>query len=394
MEGMLLNGTLLFNIGIDLFSAMVALIICMSYHRFFSDTCENQLMRRLEVSLILLLITDIGTWVFDGKPGESIHLLLYGLSLFYYIMLTVAVGTWTEYAHVRIYGRNLSKNLNKYFLKLPFIVFLAFLFTTPWTGWCFTIDSANVYHRGTFALLYYGIIMGYLVSTTVLAWLRYQKEKQIDRREELLTISFFAVPVIIGGSLQTFLYGLSLEWPCAVISSLLIAFNKCRQSISRDSLTGLNNRRNLDRYLNTYPEIAPIAIIMVDINLFKEINDKFGHGAGDTALAAAAEVLRTACDKTMAFLARYGGDEFVIVLPINQKKQVEALVTEIKGNFVRLNRAKTLPHPISASIGYAVSPVADQNAIAESLKKADDAMYLDKAVFYEQNGPKSKGGAQ
>lgn len=86
-----------------------------------------------------------------------------------------------------------------------------------------------------------------------------------------------------------------------------------------DPLTGLYNRRYLEERLD--PEIARsqreatwVGCLMVDIDHFKSVNDRFGHPAGDTVLASVARVL-TACVRSFDLVARYGGEEFVIVLP-------------------------------------------------------------------------------
>lgn len=387
------SSTLLFNVGIDSFSAVITLVISVSYLQIFSNTFENQTARRLAFCLFLVLIADVCTWILDGKEGAFYRLLLYISNYWYYIMLTITVIIWTKYSYFRIYGKSMSKKAHLYFLKIPLIVFLIFIITTPWTKFCFYIDSDNVYHRGSMSLPFYAIILIYLIAMTILALQRFRKEKLIDRKNELLTISFFAIPVIIGAAFQSFFYGLSLELPCAVLSSLLIVLNKCSRSISQDSLTRLNNRRNLDRYFSNYPENRSISIIMVDINLFKQINDEYGHSAGDTALEYAADILRTACGKTSSFLSRYGGDEFVIALPSGVNEDAEKIVKDIYNGFMTLNQTNVLPYSLSASIGYAVSPTAGQGLIEECLRKADEAMYADKASFYSMDVSIDRGGA-
>ena len=88
--------------------------------------------------------------------------------------------------------------------------------------------------------------------------------------------------------------------------------------ISVDDLTHLNNRGQINRYLEQlrYSEDSKVYIMMLDINRFKGINDTYGHAEGDRALIIASEVLRRTCEqiKSQVFLGRYGGDEFTIVL--------------------------------------------------------------------------------
>jgi diguanylate cyclase (GGDEF)-like protein len=89
---------------------------------------------------------------------------------------------------------------------------------------------------------------------------------------------------------------------------------------SRDSLTGLSNRRNFDEYLQraweqAQREATPISIIMADIDHFKSVNDSFGHLFGDRVLVAMTEIFRTNFRMGEGLVARFGGEEFVVVLP-------------------------------------------------------------------------------
>lgn len=93
--------------------------------------------------------------------------------------------------------------------------------------------------------------------------------------------------------------------------------------IYSDALTGLNNRRRMEIYLqdkihNTSEE-KPFRIHMIDVNDFKQVNDKFGHIVGDRALQLVADALRNVAGQMHGFCARYGGDEFVLILNEKQK---------------------------------------------------------------------------
>jgi len=88
--------------------------------------------------------------------------------------------------------------------------------------------------------------------------------------------------------------------------------------VSQDPLTRMNNRGNLDRFLHILEDSQAeqqVSFIMADIDSFKKINDIYGHAEGDNALIQTADIIRRIFSGTPAFLARYGGDEFVIVMP-------------------------------------------------------------------------------
>ena len=186
--------------------------------------------------------------------------------------------------------------------------------------------------------------------------------------------------------MQTVFNGLSMVWPCAVVSSLMILLNRESQVISQDSLTGLNNRRNMERHLRTYEEgqNRPVTLIMLDVNDFKHINDQYGHYSGDMALIQTSNILRSTFNGTSAFLARYGGDEFVIVMPEGKESTAEETTQKIKNNFDVFNRSTQFPFRLTVSAGYAISTEKADNRIANLLRDADENMYQDKSRYHRE----------
>ena len=104
----------------------------------------------------------------------------------------------------------------------------------------------------------------------------------------------------------------------SILSALLLFFvNVQEMQIYSDALTGLNNRRRSDQVLEEFIEKAGPAcgfyIFMIDVNRFKNINDRFGHIEGDRALQKIASSLTQVTGKYAVFLSRWGGDEFMII---------------------------------------------------------------------------------
>jgi diguanylate cyclase (GGDEF)-like protein len=140
-----------------------------------------------------------------------------------------------------------------------------------------------------------------------------------------------------------------------------------------DSLTGLANRRSFDEELSRAAawarrNDAHLALLTVDLDHFKRINDTWGHGTGDRALQALANAMRSVAPGEDDVVARLGGDEFVILLRCDRAgamRAAEALRTAVAAIDV-------LPGgPPGVSIGVAVMP--DDGATAEALVAASDA---------------------
>lgn len=155
--------------------------------------------------------------------------------------------------------------------------------------------------------------------------------------------------------------------------ALLAAKDVLQDLVDRDSLTGLANRRALPGVLRESFE-SGATIFFFDLNDFKEINDSYGHHAGDDCLRRFARVLQ-ASFRPDDHVIRYGGDEFVIVAP---GVEPGSLVDRIASLRERLKFEQTGGPPIRFSIGEAYMPPKGDPETA--IRAADKAMYRDKAA--------------
>jgi diguanylate cyclase (GGDEF)-like protein len=144
-----------------------------------------------------------------------------------------------------------------------------------------------------------------------------------------------------------------------------------------DPLTGLANYRHLMSVLEAERLRAgrtgrPFAVVLLDLDRLKDINDRHGHLVGSRALCRVAEALRLTC-RAIDTAARFGGDEFALVLPETGAVAARRVVRRVLG---RLARDRELP-PVSASAGVAVYP-RDGDTQERLLEAADRALYLSK----------------
>ena len=150
-----------------------------------------------------------------------------------------------------------------------------------------------------------------------------------------------------------------------------------------DALTGLNNRRRLAKYLYENLQNAstehPVIVFMIDINSFKFINDNYGHLEGDKVLKTFADALRKIADGYNAFVARYGGDEFCLVMK-EAKYSPEEITRALKSIDIKSD-SENVNYTISASVGYVVcdEPGCDPDAI---IGKADVEQYIRKKEWH------------
>ena len=144
------------------------------------------------------------------------------------------------------------------------------------------------------------------------------------------------------------------------------------RSIFVDSLTGAYSRRYFEKFLADSEQVGGVA--MIDVDHFKEVNDRFGHLVGDKALQAVATAVQSSLRQS-DILIRYGGDEFLLLMPKILPKDMENVMDRV-WKAVSEAKVESLPElQLSASIGS----VCDVRPLTEAIRQADAQMYKNKA---------------
>jgi diguanylate cyclase (GGDEF)-like protein len=175
----------------------------------------------------------------------------------------------------------------------------------------------------------------------------------------------------------------SLEQQVQTRTADLLAANEALQALSRqDPLTGIHNRRAADERLQT--EFMRMkrgefsyALLLIDVDHFKKINDTFGHQIGDDVLKFVAERLQNNMRAT-DFVARYGGEEFIVILPLADEEGAKVFAEKLCADLASC--LVPVVGKVTASFGGVVAKLADTSA-ETALRAADGAMYQAK-----QNG--------
>jgi diguanylate cyclase (GGDEF)-like protein/PAS domain S-box-containing protein len=153
---------------------------------------------------------------------------------------------------------------------------------------------------------------------------------------------------------------------------------RLRHMADHDALTGLFNRRRFEEELERHIAHGARygmsgALLMLDLDDFKQINDGHGHREGDRVLTAVAGVLRNRL-RASDIVARFGGDEFAVLMPVGGAPEAEELADLLAAAVHR--DVPTPSGPLSASVGIAL--LAQSSTADEILSRADDAMYAEK----------------
>ena len=241
-------------------------------------------------------------------------------------------------------------------------------FISIFTGVVFSIDSDNVFHRGPLGLLPF-IVAGFYCVFLVYILYKRSNKKSI----EIVPLTFLCFALLTGLFLP-FVFGKAYSnLFCTIIAIAMFVYYvfMILQMTSIDPLTGLLNRQAFYADVGSKPaEIT--ALLSIDMNGLKAVNDKGGHAAGDEALVTLALCFSRALSRGQSGY-RIGGDEFVIVCRKASRSEVMQLVERI--------RSAVRDTAYSCSIGYSFRS-GESESIDDLLKESDEMMYADKAQYY------------
>ena len=262
--------------------------------------------------------------------------------------------------------------LKLWYIIIPATISAIINFISIFTGIVFDIDGTGKLVRGALGYLPYIVIGAY--SFILIYILIRQSNKQLLEIIPIIFLAFsFATglifPFIIGKDYSK-IFCTTMGIAIFVYYVFLIL-----ELTKKDALTGLLNRQAYYSTIeNNYKDIT--AIISIDMNGLKKINDTEGHAAGDEAILAISSCFfKVTKFKQSAF--RIGGDEFIIVCKKTSEEELMELIGDLK------NKVSETKYTVSIGYSYSVDPDKD---IEEMVKKSDKMMYEDKAKYYEING--------
>jgi diguanylate cyclase (GGDEF)-like protein len=172
-------------------------------------------------------------------------------------------------------------------------------------------------------------------------------------------------------------------------AAFLFANAFIRSDVDYDALTGIHNRRffdkNMKRVISSLSRSCSLlSLLMIDIDFFKRYNDTYGHVEGDKCLKIVAQMLSQSITRADDFVVRYGGEEFVLVLPNTDEHGARLIAGKLLENIRNCN----IPHEqndaancLTISIGATSGKVAHTHSADDFVKRADEMLYKSK-----QNG--------
>lgn len=242
------------------------------------------------------------------------------------------------------------------------------------------VTSINAQVYGTYVGAYYGQI-GILWATSVCGLLQAASSRDLLDYVAGLSVFIALTAYYTRAISQRLFEGIRLQHANASLAAQLrTALQKVELDAATDALTGQWNRRALDDALKQQVERRaasgrPFSILMLDIDFFKNINDEFGHMVGDDVLRAFAQRLREFL-RADDFCARFGGEEFVVVLPDTPLATAMEIGERIRKGIAQ---APLLTRPrVQATVSIGAAAIEQEQSINELFAAADAAVYLAK----------------
>lgn len=362
--------------SLNFYSLVILGVILIQARRLFKINDDFQSKIWLECIYLLLFITmaDVISWLYLINSNSSYVILskiCNCVIYFFGVILTIRLALFIDYS-VNYYKSSYN-SLKKIFFPLIIIngilSILSYFFNIY-----FTYEN-NVYQIGNWSVLSVFFIFFPIVFALSKIIILHKDTKQI---RPILLLGFI-LPLIFliihrFISLPFTIFFASLTLSVIIYNSLLINNN-----LNIDFLTGLQNRRGVDKYFSALPHEAQeyLIVLFMDIDGFKAINDKYGHSEGDYVLTILAKILQKSL-KISDIAARMGGDEFLVITQSVNRKDYRLLTDKILEEIEKFNLKSNKPYKLDISYGVYITNPNEKIDKVNMIATADSNMYKHK----------------
>lgn len=370
---------------INTFCILIILLL-VRCHRGNGDTRPNaRFFRGLLISLIVYALLDM---LCGLQENHVIHPAPWVVEimnvLFFYSAATVSFLGFL-YAECE-FGGTWFHDRRKWFLfSLPMLIQLITIPLSLYGKFYFYIDRLGRYTKRPLYPLLLALCYSYLMVIGVRSMYAVFRKANYAHRSEYLSIASLVVFPLITGVIQALNTGISIACMGATLACLQVFVNLQQAQITIDPLTQINNRTKMLHYLDKCISRQKsggdrkLAVYMIDINDFKQINDQHGHLEGDAALIFLSEVLKQVASHFKGLISRFGGDEFFVVLEARDDAEVEQFRQELLDALDAYNASSGKPYKLSIGMGLAY--YAPALTIPDLIDAADQALYRDKRRY-------------
>lgn len=330
---------------------------------------------------VILLASDIAWGVFEFYIGwEKSVTASFLVNSVYHIFTGVVAYLWFLFSESEQKSRLVTSKRSLALSAIPLLIWINLVVGSNAHDWVFYIDPvSNEYRRGRFYFVIIVVCFWYILHTTVKALIKASKKENYLRRHQLRTLASFAIFPAVAGILQVLFVGSPLLSAGIAFAVLHVYISSREQLISIDPMTQLNNRKQMELFLDSKmrskSDNKELFVFIMDLDYFKQINDKFGHVEGDEAIIIAAKTIREIVGRTSFFACRYGGDEFVIISETNKDFKPKEFLEEVNELLAENTKKAGKEYNLKFSVGYKrYSP--EYKSVSEFIAAADEGLYM------------------
>ncbi|MDR2501186.1 MAG: diguanylate cyclase [Treponema sp.] len=365
-----------FSINASLGSSLVISFIFLDYVRKYNtDPFQRSLFLTVLCGSLIAVLCEWASRILTGMPGTRAANALYAVISLFFLAQNCAYYCFSVFIDYFIHtDPRRTKGLLAVTAAFLALYFLSVLGNGVW-HYYFSITGDGVYTPGPLYPLRLGVSCFPLFCTALMI-LRAAKRFTAS---QLYLLLFFSV-LISGGAALDIVFRLSNAlWPCFTAALLYLYFFILQADSRIDSLTGIGNRYSFNEFISNLAKQGAkqsYAIVLIDLDRFKEINDALGHLEGDNALRDMALIIKS-CIRSTDFAARYGGDEFI--LAAKAETNMEIIMERIEEALKSQNERGGRPYTLQISYGLDIFTTHGGQSIEDFLAHIDRLMYQHKA---------------
>ena len=338
---------------------------------------------------MVYLTTDMFWVLVDSGKIPTTPFLLYLTNIIYY-WASATMSYVVSYFLVLYEGnKKIEEPMTHFITALPCLLNIGVMATTPLHKMYFYVDGNGQLVNGPLYPILIFLIVAYPIVVAIRAIYMFMVKENYVKRNIYKAVIFFPVFPVGLGIVQVFNTRIPFLCFGLTIALLLTYIEFTDDLVSLDPLTKINNRNELYRYLTgkmtSQKTTSPLGLylMIMDIDSFKRINDTYGHNEGDHALKVLSRVLKKICaSNSRRFVARYGGDEFIVVAEAADELEVINIADEIHSGLKKAIALEQLPFSIDVSIGWSRYTKLI-TSINELIEKADIMLYEEKKTKHK-----------
>lgn len=360
--------------------AILAVVIAKLMPYFAKPQSKKRILLFWACFLMLTLVLDVVGYGLSTLESKAAAVFLRGIDFFYFASFTFS--TFLSFIYAQLINDKYYLNSTKKvcLTAVPFAAISVLLFISCFNGCIFEIDDCSNYARGSLYFLVPLVSYGYFAAAAGFSVFQAQRNIRLAVKKELFSYAISCGIIVLAGLLQSIVNGLPLILAVVSIVVLINYVLSLEVTASLDPLTGIPNRREFNQHLvHVIKALKPeqkLYVMFADVDSFKEINDTYGHGEGDRILKLLAKVMREYCADKLAYCARFGGDELVLAICLEERQSIEEVCRDLEELIVAAD------FNAGVSIGYALYR-GEGDSPQNLILRADKAMYRVKTAKKE-----------